>query len=205
MRLLTDGQRRRPAGIHDHQAAAGLKALKAGMGRVGERRPARVVIGQDGGEEVGLGRAHAVEQREIAVAMPEEAQHRHHAVDGIEQGLRRRHVARGERGAQRQEIHQQFDQRAGIAADMSAVGQDLPRQLIGQPLGRAANMTLLTGHAQGRVAERNRRLQPRHAVTRVRCDVPQMPDLAGQAAQEPAIEAHVGNRRAPAAPGSARK
>ena len=38
-------------------------------------------------------------------------------------------VARRERLAQRQEIEQQLDQRAGIAADVAAVGQDLPIEL----------------------------------------------------------------------------
>ena len=33
--------------------------------------------------------------------------------------------------AQRQEIEQQFDQRARIAADMAAVGQDLAVELVG--------------------------------------------------------------------------
>ena len=36
--------------------------------------------------------------------------------------------------AQRQQIEQELDQRAGIAADMAAVGQDLPLQLVGEPL-----------------------------------------------------------------------
>ena len=115
----------RPVSISTRVPAA-LDPLVAGMRRVGERRAARVVIGQDGGEQVGRRRAHAVEQRESAVAVPEEAQHRHHAVDGVEQRRRRRDVARGERLPQRQQVDQQLDQRAGIAADVSAVGQDLP-------------------------------------------------------------------------------
>ena len=134
MRLLADRERRRAAGIHQDDGAGGFDALIAGMRRVGDRRAAGVVIGEDGGEQVGRRRPHAVEQREIAVAMPEEAQHRHHAVDGVEQRRRRRDVARREHLAQRQEIEQQLDQRARIAADMAAVGQDLPLELVGSRL-----------------------------------------------------------------------
>ena len=68
--------------------------------------------------------------REIAVAVAEEAQHRHHAVDGVVERGGGAHVARREGLAQRQQIEQQFDQRAGIAADMAAVGQDLPLELV---------------------------------------------------------------------------
>ena len=74
----------------------------------------------------GKRRAHAVEMREGAVAVAEEAHHRHHAVDGVVELRRRRDVARLEGLPQRQEIEQQLDQRAGIAADVAAVGQDLP-------------------------------------------------------------------------------
>ncbi len=119
-------------GIHDHQQVVGFEALIAGVRRVSERCAARVVVGEDGGDQIRRGRAHAVEVREVAVAVPEEAQHRHHAVDGVVERGRRRDVARGERLSQRQEIEQQFDQRAGIAADVAAVGQDLAVEL-GRP------------------------------------------------------------------------
>ncbi len=42
--------------------------------------------------------------------------------------------------AQRQQIDQQLDQRAGIAADVAAVGQDLPLELLAQPLDRDADV-----------------------------------------------------------------
>ena len=41
-------------------------------------------------------------------------------------------VARREGLAQRQQIEQQLDQRAGIAADVPAVGQDLALELVGE-------------------------------------------------------------------------
>ena len=106
MRLLAERERRHAAGVQDDEGAGGLDALKAGMGRVRDRRAAGVVIGEDGGQLVPRRRTHAVEQSEMPVAMPEEAQHRHHAVDRVEQRRRRRNVARGEYLAQREEIDQ---------------------------------------------------------------------------------------------------
>ena len=130
VRFLAYRHRRRAAGIHQDQRARALQALVTGMGRVRERRAAGVVVGENGGDEIGRSRTHAIEEREVAVAVPEEAQHRHHAIDGIEQRWRRHEIAGGERGPQRQEVNQQLDERTGIAADMAAVGQDLTRQLI---------------------------------------------------------------------------
>ncbi len=137
-----------------------------------------------------LGRPHAVEQRKAAVAVAEEAQHRHHAVDGVEQRRRRRNVAGRERGAQRQQVDQDLDQRTGIAADVAAVGQDLALELVAEPLGGAADVTLLARHAERRVGQRDRGLKARHAVARLRRRVAQVADLAGEAAQEAAIEPH---------------
>ena len=70
--------------------------------------------------------------REVAVAVPEEAQHRHHAVDRVVERGGGGDVARREGLAQRQQIEQQLDQRAGIAADVAAVGQDLAVELVGR-------------------------------------------------------------------------
>ena len=192
MRLLADADRRRAAGVHQQHHLAELDALVAGVRRVGQRRAARVVIGEDGRHQVGQRRPHAVEMREGAVAVPEEAHHRHHAVDGVVELRRRRDVARLERLPQRQEIEQQLDQRAGIAADVAAVGQDLPFDLGDELLDRAAHVPRLPGHAERRVGERDQRLHPRHAVARLDGGVAQVADLANEAAQEAAVKLLVG-------------
>ena len=59
-------------------------------------------------------------------------------------------------------------------------------------LRRAAQVCDLLGHAQRRIGERDPRLQPRHAVARVAGGAAQIAHLPGQAAQEPAVEPHVG-------------
>jgi hypothetical protein len=71
------------------------------MGCVGERCAAGVVVSENGGDQIGRGRPHAVEQREIAIAVAEEAQHRHHSIDGIEESGRRHEIAGGKCATQR--------------------------------------------------------------------------------------------------------
>ena len=79
---------------------------------------------------------------------------------------------------------------------MAAVGQDLPLELLDRAAWcAAADVARLAGHAQRRVGQRDRGLQARHAVARLRRGAAQIADLAGEAAQEAAIEAHVGIRR----------
>ena len=104
MRVLADIRRRRRAGVDDDGRRAGIEALKAGMRHVRHRRAVGVVIGEQRRHQIGRRAAHAVEQRETAVAVAEEAQHRHHAVDRVEQRRRRRDVARGKGLPQRQQV-----------------------------------------------------------------------------------------------------
>src|SRR5512133_3253657 len=63
VRLLAYRHRRRAAGIHQDQLARALQALVTGMRRVRERRAAGVVVGENGGDEIGWRRPHAVEER----------------------------------------------------------------------------------------------------------------------------------------------
>ena len=148
---------------------AGVDALIAGMRRVRHRRAARVVIGEHGGEQVDLGRAHAVELREIAVAVAEEAQHRHHAVDGVVE--RRRRLRRCAR---------ENNCRSGSRSSSSSISAPGLR-LMWPPSGRiwrcsssislrafGAQVPRLALHAQRREGERDQRLQPRQAVARIR-------------------------------------
>ncbi len=124
--------------------------------------------------------------------MAEEAQHRHHAVDGVEQRRRRGDVSCGKGLAQRQEVAEQLDQRAGVARDVPAVGQDLPLQLVRQFARGAADVLGLVGQAQRGVAQCDQHLQPWHAVADVDHGVAQIADLARQAAQVTPIELAVG-------------
>ncbi len=127
-------RRRRPAGIRDDERILHFEALIAGVRRIGQRARAGVVIGEHGGELLGRRDAHAVEQGEGAIAMAKQAQHRHHAVDRVKKLRRRLHAARGIGLAQRQKIEQKIDQHLRIAADVSAIRQDLALQFVGQQL-----------------------------------------------------------------------
>ena len=84
MRFLADIRRRRRPGVHDDGRRAGIEALEAGMRHVRHRHAVGVVIGEQGGHQVRGRVAHAVEQRKAAVAVTEETQHRHHAVNRIQ-------------------------------------------------------------------------------------------------------------------------
>ena len=99
----------------------------------------RVVIGGERGHQVGRGRAHAVEQGERAVAVPEQAQMRHHPLDRGQHAARRLEPEGGEGLAQRQEVEQEVDQQARIAREMPAIGEDLVVEFVGkQDLGPLA-------------------------------------------------------------------
>ena len=96
MRFLAQDHGRRPAGIHQQRGLPGVDALVTGMRRIRYRRAARIVIGEHGGKQIDRGRPHAVELREISVAMPEKPQHRHDAINGIVERLRRLQLPRRE-------------------------------------------------------------------------------------------------------------
>ena len=117
-----------PASSEDHGLAA-LEARIAGADAALRRGGPALVVGQHGGQRIALGGAHAVEAGERAVAEPQVAQHPRHARHGREQGRVGGLAARGEALAQRQEIEQQLDEGGGVAARVSAVGQDLALEL----------------------------------------------------------------------------
>src|SRR5580658_3474923 len=75
-----------------------------------------------------------------------------------------------------------------IAADMAAVGKDLPVDLLFQPFGRGFDVTRLAGDAQRGVTERNGRLHAGNATMRVTRGMAQIAHLADQAAQETPVE-----------------
>ena len=131
--------RRAGPDVGDEQRLAGLEPLVARMGRVVDRLAAHVVVGEQRRELVGRGYAHAVEMREGAVAVAEQAQHRQHAVDGVESASGRIDLAAREHLAQGQEIEEELDEQARIAARMAAVREDLAVELAGEEPGRAPN------------------------------------------------------------------
>src|SRR5262245_10290694 len=122
MGFLAQIEWRRPSRIHEEGSLSRIDALVAGVRSIRYRRTARIVIGEYRGEQVDRRRPHTVELREVSVAVPEKAQHRHDAIDRIVERLRRLQLACGEQLSQRQQVSQQLDERPRIATDMSAVG-----------------------------------------------------------------------------------
>ena len=87
---------------------------------------------------------------------------------------------------------QYFDDCAGIAADVAAIGQDLPLELAFQPRRRGFDVARLTGDAERGGAECDRGQHARHAAMGLACGVAQITDLTHETAQKAPIEAHVG-------------
>ena len=154
---------RRGAGVHQHDRCAGGDPLVAGMRRVVDRasrarrhRPGSWPRGRSG-------RAGPVELREVAVAVPEEAQHRRHAVDRGDERLRRLRGCAPHRPAGAGSGRSSRSTSIGrIAADMAAIGQDLPVELLAERQRGRALQPRLAGEAQARIGERRRR--PRAAA-----------------------------------------
>ena len=160
-------ERGRRAGIdHDHRRAA----LQAHITR---RRNQRVgfgralVVGQHDGECIALGRAHAVEARELPVSEPEAMQHRCYPLDGSEQRLVGFETARDEALLQRQQVEQQLHQNRRVAARMAAVGEDLPFQFFGEMPFRKVETAFVSGDAQASLRQPDQGQQSRIAVRRV--------------------------------------
>jgi hypothetical protein len=57
-----------------------------------------------------------------------------------------------------QQVDQELDQRARIAGDVAAIGQDLPLQLVRELFSRHCGSARLVGKAQRRVAQRDQHL-----------------------------------------------
>ena len=94
MRFFGKSRRRRAPGIDNERAPPRFHPLVAGIRRVQQRAAAHVVIGEHSRNQFRLRHAHAVEQGERSVAVAQEPQHRHHAVDGVEQSGRHLRSAR---------------------------------------------------------------------------------------------------------------
>ncbi|MBS1164693.1 MAG: hypothetical protein H6R00_718 [Proteobacteria bacterium] len=133
MRLLAHANRRNRSSVHQDHRAARFQPLIAGMAGVRYRSALRVIIGIEGCQLAGMTDAHPVEMRQAAVRMTEEAQHRHHAIDGHDQRLRRVDAAIGIGLAQRQEIGQEVGNHRRVAADMATIGQDLAAEFLFKP------------------------------------------------------------------------
>ena len=187
-----DTERRHRSGVHQHDGAAGVDALVAGVGGVVDRRATGIVIGGEGGDLVGVGGAHAVEVREGAVGVAEEAQHRHHAVDGGHQGRRRRQAACRVGLAQRQQVGQELDDHGRIAADVAAVGQDLAAEFLLEPACRLADEAGLVVDRQGKGGDGDGGEELGIALGGVEEPRPQAAHLAHQRTQEAAVEAAIG-------------
>ncbi|MCH8240567.1 MAG: hypothetical protein IIB62_11075 [Proteobacteria bacterium] len=135
--------------------------------------------------------AHRVKTGEAVIPQPEEAQHRHHAVDGRQQLGWRRLITGDKALPQGQQIEQQLDQHCGIAADMPAIGQDLPPQLVRQRLGAGERRGLLFIGAQAGEGKRDQSYQPWQPVIGVAVTGFQIAELKREAAHQGLVKFYI--------------
>jgi hypothetical protein len=74
---------RRPTGIDQHQAVPGLHALEPGLRRLCRRPALGLRARQHEVDENAVFLDRIIEQRQLAVAVPEKTQHWRHAVDRL--------------------------------------------------------------------------------------------------------------------------
>src|SRR5262245_5849786 len=184
MRRHAERGRRRRADVADEQRRAAFEPRICGVRCIAHRRAFDVVIGEHGGERVGRGGARAVETRQRAVAGPEEAEHRHDALDRVGQLLRRRPIARHETLLERQQVEQKLDERFGVPRDMAAVGKDLALELLAQRPRVSVDHGLLFGDAQPGIDERHQRNEAGHAVRRIAIARREIAELRGERPEE---------------------
>ncbi len=145
------------AGVGDHHGSVRRQPLIAGMWRMQQRRAGGIVVAQDRGDALMHGDAHAVEMRQAAVSMAEEAQRRQHALHRADQHVRRRFRLVGIGLAQRQQVGEQFHDRHRIAGDMPAIRQDLTFNFLGQVARRVAQRRGRRRQRQRGIGERDAR------------------------------------------------
>ena len=99
---------------------------------------------------------------------------------------------RGKALAQRQEVEQQLDEDGGVAAQMPAVGLDLPLQLGGQQLLRLRQLAVVVGDAKVGVDETDQGEEPGVAVGRVAPGGGEVGDLIGEAGHDGGVALGLG-------------
>ena len=153
-----------------------------------KRRTGGVVVTKDRRQPVRDRRAHAVEARETAVAVAEEAQCRQHAVDRPHQGRGWGFGLVGIGLAQRQEVGQKFEQHHRVARDVPAVRQDLPVELGREVPRRVAHDRTRHRQRQRREGQSDAGAQQVLAVGHVARGKPQVAHLRGKRFEVGAIE-----------------
>ena len=122
----------RRASIHDDHGAPGLQALKACFGQFHRAAPTRLALRQD---QIKQGRVffpRAIEQRQAAIAMAEQAQSRCSAVQGCQQMRRRFHAHAMQQVADFDQVLQCRELLRRRTFNMPAIWQELAFDLGGQ-------------------------------------------------------------------------
>ncbi len=162
------------------------------MRRKRERLAAHFVARQQPRHHPGIAFAAAVEHGKRAVAQPEEAQHRRHAIARAAQGGRRRLRVGGQRIAHHHHVVIGAQQRLRRAAGMAPVGQDLVRDFRLQPLETGGEAAWRIVQAGARQRMRRGGFEARQSCRRTVRDAREHVTLLAQRHEEFRAPQHVG-------------
>ncbi len=139
------------AGFRQHDGAPLRQPLEAGM-RSGPQRPApRIGLRQHRIDQHGIACLAIVEQGQAAIAMPEKAQRRRHALDRALQEIRHLDPRHAQRRPDIDQVAQHGHVHAGAARGMAAIGEDLRQQLARQQLQTQVAPGFPTRQAEARL------------------------------------------------------
>ena len=145
MRVAVEPGRWRGAGVGDEHRPPGLQAVEAGIGQRcgGPAAPRRLVE-----NEVDQARhfvARAIEQGQVAVAVPQRAQAEGQALDGGAECGRQSDATGLQKGAYVHQFTQHLEVGAGAAFGVAAVGQNLPADFLREEAQRAGEVGGVVG------------------------------------------------------------
>ena len=133
-----------------------------------------------------------IEQRQLAVAVPEKPQHRRHPVDRILQRHGNLDMAGAQRGPDVDEIAQHIELHRRVARAMAAIRQHLRRQLVLDRAQRPHDALLAAAEGDKTGDQPLERAQPRRAGKLPRRGARQMAQLPGEAHQHRPTQQPVG-------------
>ena len=172
--------------------AARAEALEAGMGRARRRLALGLGLGEHQIDQRRRLLEAAVEQRQAAVAVAEEAQHRRRAVDRVLEIFRDVDMAGDQHAADVDQMPEQDQLMRRVAVAAAAVGQDQPAELGLEQRQPARHALFRARQADAGVEQRLGRGQTLQALGRALGAALELGDLAHQAVGEGRAEAVLG-------------
>ena len=156
--------RRRQAGVGNRRERSRGKPDIARMAGVGDRASGHGIGQEYGAAGIGKRVARALEHRNAAIAMGEEAQHRQHSLDRCVELCRQRYPRVLAGLAERQEVKKHAGEFGGTARDMSAIGIERALEQVRQRNEVLATQMFEAAQAYRGMAQREQHRKSRGAA-----------------------------------------